>query len=246
MQIFALDKNFHPVEAAHALKGTDYTCVECQNPLRVRKGPLLIAHYYHFKSSPSCSQEGKSLTHLKLQLALKKKLGAKLEVFFPTIKRIADVVWEEKKIIFEIQISPLSGQEALDRINDYRSQGYEVVWLLYDRSYNQLIVSDLEKTLATHPHYFTDGKIFYDQLSLIRKRTRLKKLFKREIELSQPIIPDKDLFQRNWSLSFENDLYNAAFLNPKELEEYTEFKRDRTSFSLMKEVWRYFLLKGSG
>ena len=49
---------------------------------------------------------------------------------------IADVCWLSKKIIFEIQVSPISIDIAVSRTEDYRKMGFHIVWILHQKSFN--------------------------------------------------------------------------------------------------------------
>ena len=242
MQIFALDTDGNAVEASKAHRHTDYACLECGSPLRVRRSPFLVPHYYHYKTSPNCAQRRKSLTHLNLQIALKDLLGARMEVPFPEIRRIADVLHGDT--VFEIQVSPISKEEVEARINDYRSLNLKVVWLLYDRTFNQPFISNAEQFLAGHPHYFTDGKRIYDQLSLFHKRHRLHRLFRREVDLSRPHAPVPK-FGRSWDLSFENDILASDNFRQKEKDLLNSFQRPKRNNHFLVNVWRYLLLKSA-
>lgn len=112
--------------------------------------------------------KGKGLRHLVIQRKLQKHLlphCVQLEVAFPEIRRIADVVWQEKQIVFEIQCSPITAAEIQQRSKDYRSIGYHIVWIFHAETFFKLAHS-LEKILERIPHYFTDigisgfGEIF--------------------------------------------------------------------------------------
>lgn len=242
MQIFALDFEGTAVEASKALRHTDYSCLECGSKLRVRRSPFLVPHYYHYQSSPACAQRKKTLVHLNLQLELKKKLNARMEVPFPAIKRIADVL--HGHTVFEIQVSPISKEEVESRINDYRSLGFNVVWILYDKTFNKTHVTPAEAFLEDHPHYFTDGVHIYDQLSIIRRHKRLHRLFNRLIDISKPRIPNPK-FGRSWSLSFENDLLSSTHFSPRDIEIYNQFARPKRRVYFFENLWKYLLLKAT-
>lgn len=242
MQIFALDNEGNPIEAALALRHTDYTCLECGARLRVRRSLFLVTHYYHYQSSPTCSQRKKTAAHLNLQLRLQALLNARMEVPFPQISRIADVV--HGNTVFEIQISPISKEEVEARINDYRSLNLKVVWILYDKTFNQTFVTPAEHFLQHHPHYYTDGTHIYDQISLVRKRQRVYRLFNRQVDVSKPHEPIPK-FNRDWEIGFENDVLCSSNFSGRELEIYNNFHRPKRAFSFLQNVWKYFLLKAA-
>lgn len=138
--------------------------------------------------------ENKSRTHLALQHFLLEALPvgkAEMERRFPEIGRIADVVWEEKKLLFEIQCSPMSRQEMLDRTKAYHSIGYQTIWILHERSYNKFRLTSLENAIQDIPHYFTNlspgGEgVIYDQCCYIKGAVRAKTWKRLPIDLSRP------------------------------------------------------------
>src|SRR5581483_7947193 len=96
----------------------------------------------------------KSIAHLKIQHHLKSLLNtAILEKPFPEIKRIADVVWEEEKIVFEVQVSPISKEEVEERCLDYEKMGYTPIWILYNKNFNQNVLSQAELFLRKKQCY---------------------------------------------------------------------------------------------
>lgn len=176
MQLYALEEE-RPILAHEAKKQKNYRCPECLSPLRLREGPHRQAHFYHLKTQTLCRQHNKSLVHLRLQLLLSRRLaGSRIERPFPKIGRIADVSWESEKIIFEIQCSPISLNEAKERCRDYKQLGLNVVWILHDRQFNKKTVSEAEAFLRMQPCYFVgDQEIFYDQFDIIQGARRLFK-----------------------------------------------------------------------
>ncbi len=85
---------------------------------------------------PPLLRRGKSTLHRDMQHFLKNAYGGKylfLEKKFPSINRTADVVLMEEKRVIEIQTSLIGIGQMLQRTEDYKSIGFEVVWLLHDR-----------------------------------------------------------------------------------------------------------------
>lgn len=199
MQIYALDSTAALVFAKNANKHQDYQCIECKEKVRLRRGIHRQAHYYHLQPNRVCRQHAKGMPHLMLQHFLKNILPeeeAEMECQFPSIGRIADVAWHPKRLIYEIQCSPISAQEVKERNNSYASIGYQVVWIFHDTRYNQYRLSSAEIFLMNQPHYFSDmnevgeGKI-YDQVSLIAKGRRASRLPVLSIDPSTPKILNK-------------------------------------------------------
>lgn len=195
MQLYALD-HLTPVLAGKAEKSKDYTCPECLSPVRVRGGPSRQFHFYHLSLPKQCHQHEKSQEHIQLQLKLLDLIAsedAQMECPFPEIKRIADVAWNSKKLVFEIQCSPISLEEVQCRMLDYVSIGYEVIWVLHDKQFNQKNLSAAESFLRNHPCYFTNIDetgygIVYDQFEVLKDHQRLFK--------GPPLIVSLDLFAR--------------------------------------------------
>jgi competence protein CoiA len=195
MQLYALD-HFTPVLASKAEKGKDYICPECLSPVRVRSGPSRQIHFYHLSLPKECRQHEKSQEHIQLQLRLLDLIAsedAQIECPFPTVRRIADVAWNSKKLIFEIQCSPISLEEVQCRMLDYTSIGYEVIWILHDKQFNQKNLSVAEHFLRSYPCYFTNIDetgygIVYDQFEVLKEHQRLFK--------GPPLIVTPDLFSR--------------------------------------------------
>ncbi len=195
MQLYAL-KNSAPILASKAEKSKDYICPECLSTVRVRGGPLRQPHFYHLSLPKQCRQHEKSQEHIQLQLKLLDLIAsgdAQMECQFPAIGRIADVAWNAKKLVFEIQCSPIPLEEVQCRTLDYASIGYEVIWILHDKQFNQKNLSAAESFLRNGPCYFTNLDkmgygIVYDQFEVLKSS---KRLFK-----GPPLIVSPDLFFR--------------------------------------------------
>lgn len=225
MQLYALDSQNRLVFANHAKKQCDYSCLECRSTLRMRGGLYRQNHFYHVEISPSCRQNGKTVEHIQAQLFIQKLFPPgeiTLEMPFPTVGRIADAAWPSQKLVFEIQCSPISALEVERRNADYSSQGYQVVWILHDKQFNNWRMSAAEIFLQGKPHFFTtinkEGVgIIYDQYDAIYKGARktlfgpfpiiiqeLKKVTPPIKEVPQPKIVQQRI--SNWPFCFAGDL----------------------------------------
>ncbi|MEI8125411.1 MAG: competence protein CoiA family protein [Parachlamydiaceae bacterium] len=196
MQVCALDDKNCLVFAEKAAKQKDYGCLECGEIVRLRSGVHRKAHFYHSKPNGKCRLHSKGMPHLMLQYRLHSLLPngeGELECRFPSIGRIADVVWHTKHIVYEIQCSPISAEEVLARNADYASVGYQVVWIFHASRYNQYRLSAAEKALSDSPHYFTtinsrgDGEV-YDQYSIVDKGMRKYRLPPLPVDLVSPLL----------------------------------------------------------
>lgn len=194
MQLCALEVDGTLVFAEKAHKRRDYSCLECRQPVRLRKGLHRQAHFFHSVPNGACRLHAKGLPHLMLQYFLQNLLPdgeAEMECRFPAIGRIADIAWHAQRLIYEIQCSPISAAEVAARNAAYASVGYRVVWILHDSRYNQRRLAEAEDFLRDSPHYYTDinqrgeGQV-YDQFSLVTKGMRTQRLPRVPIDLSQP------------------------------------------------------------
>lgn len=117
-------------------------CPCCQQPVIYKHGDRRIAHFSH-KSNAICAgfSEGESQAHLKGKLAFKQQLekmgqAAVLEYHLPTIEQRADVLLPDQQLILEYQCSPISYSDISRRTSNYKSLGYDVLWILGDRHLN--------------------------------------------------------------------------------------------------------------
>jgi competence protein CoiA len=193
MQLYALDKSGNLISSQSADKQTNYYCLECQGVVRLRGGTHRQNHFYHLDITPSCRQNGKSLIHLQVQYYIQKNLPEEesvIEMRFPQINRIADVVWISQKIVFEVQCSWITQAEVMERNLDYLSIGYQVVWILHDNRFNQSTISAAEIFLRPLHLYYTnidengEGNI-YDQFDLVHEGMRKQRLSPLPIKISQ-------------------------------------------------------------
>lgn len=225
MQLYALNDQNTLIAANHAIKQKNYVCFECKSLVRLRGGLHRQKHFYHLDPNRSCKLGGKSLLHLQVQCHLQQLLpDCLLEHRFPKINRIADVVWTSKKLIFEVQVSPITAEEIIQRNHDYSLMGFQVIWILHDKRFNRFQVSAAEEVLINRPHYFTNidikGRgVIYDQLQWKDKGVRKKKERPLIIDLSQPLKPIRSIYKipkiiddrlKSWPISFSGDLICQA------------------------------------
>jgi competence protein CoiA len=252
MQIYALDKNGELVPSHKAQKQLDYECMECHEVLRLRSGFQLRPHFYHVKERKSCNLNNKSELHIAVQNHIQNLFPEGeiiLEKRFPN--RIADCVWEKEKIIFEVQVPPITHREVEGRIRDYKSHGYELVWILSDTRFNHGRVSGAEHFLLSHAHYFTSLNtrghgMIYDQISWFPMGFRQERLEKRAIQLHQlyrkpplPLIPER----KNWILHFQGD--SPLSREEEEKRDAWQERKERTKMAsqFLRTIWFYLLKK---
>jgi competence protein CoiA len=259
MQFFALDDD-RSINAALAEKHRDYRCPECSRVIRLRSGPHRQPHFFHLEADSHCRQHQKSAEHLHVQLRLLSlfKGAVFMEKPFASIGRIADIAWETEKIVFEIQCSPISQEEVQARCRDYRSFGFEIVWVLHEKNFNKWRLSAAESSLREQTCYFTNisskGKgIIYDQFDICQGSKRLFKGPPLPVFLDVPqcmnhTSEDSNLpltlhvRSKGWALFFRGDLWDhwKRGLNPmqiaqrfQKLEEQILFSKSKRRFSVV-------------
>jgi competence protein CoiA len=198
MALYALNDG-DLIHASDAEPGKIYWCADCFGPVKKRSGRRRFDHFYHLKTAPSCRLYSKTEGHLLAQLYLQKIFpeGAiQLEKPFTKINRIADACLEKEKIVFEIQCSQLSEKEAERRIQDYRSIGYETVWLLDDKRYNKRVIRPAEEYLRKrNTYYITISRSkTYDQFEACSLGRRIKRGKQMPVELQKVLRTPKKYF----------------------------------------------------
>jgi competence protein CoiA len=263
MSLHAYDSNSCLIQAKRARKQINYYCMECKEIVRVRGGPYRQSHFYHLEPT-HCRQSQKGPIHLQLQLYFLNSLSSvdcKLELPFPSIRRIADVAWISEKIVFEIQYSPIRGEEVLARNRDYASEGWQVVWILHDRRYNQFRLTDAEKALRTWPYYYTNmneqGKGFiYDQFDICERGFRYHRLHPLVVRIGHGLEKVSTMGKyslvfmsdraKSWKIALPGDIWTMHEENPegeyfikaKRLEDQFYAKREGV-FCLLLGWWRW-------
>lgn len=119
-------------------KGLPVTMACCGAPGHMRVSKKGTQHFYH-ASGTGCRYEEESKEHLEIKYRIYRT--CKMEnwetyVEFPAPDRswISDVyaTRDNRKVVFEIQISAISLSELGDRDRKYRDEGIESYWLLDD------------------------------------------------------------------------------------------------------------------
>lgn len=221
MQIFAFDIKGTYISALQAERKKDYLCPECQKVIRLRGGMERRAHFYHPSNTKHCRSAQKTFLHLTVQLFLADLLPANevhLEKPFPTIKRIADCVWETQKLIFEIQCSSISQEEVKKRMHDYSSCGYTVIWIFHDSLFSSQKSSGAEYYLKKYPHYYTNinlaGKgIIYDRYE--HQKLQVNLLKPSFLPLKQHFLCQFIPKGTSWLVSFAGDRMSISNKIPK-------------------------------
>ncbi len=245
MQRFAFDEKNTLVFIENAKKGISYYCPECKATLRAKFGAVRAPHFFHLQQS-DCRLSQKSIEHIKVQEKILEQLGLlpqHMEVFFPGIQRIGDVVFPQKKIIFEIQCSNIDPKEVLRRMKDYKKEGHEVLWILHDKFFNKVKLTPCEEVLQSHTHYYTniDHKgigIFYDQHEKMKFPIQISSI-DRLCEIKRKIRVPKCLERRvqTWKFYAKNDAFD------KYLQDKYVHKCDFFEITQKKESLFYLVVK---
>lgn len=141
MQRFALDENGLSIDADAAKPQKSYYCPTCSEPLRLKRGPLRKAHFFHLARTPACRLSEKTYLHAQIQEWLLERLpGVEkyLERPFPRIGRIADIASFDLRAVFEVQISKITPEEMAARREDYAKEALSTVWILHERRFKQI------------------------------------------------------------------------------------------------------------
>ena len=265
MQLYACDQKNQLIFAGNASKQFDYYCLECRQLVRRRSGLHRRAHFYHLALSSACRLNQKTLAHLQVQWKLQQLLPSgecHLEHRFPDINRIADVYWDAKGIVFEIQCSPISALEIKSRNEDYAKKGIQVVWILHDERYNKKRLTEAELFLRSSPFYFTNidanGKgIIYDQFDTIQNGYRELRSPSLAIDPTTPM-PTSSLMKqkaewpfllvlrtKEWKTFFPGDLMDIC-LNSADLPAFLKQAREeelKTELPFYKNIINHLIIR---
>jgi hypothetical protein len=133
----------------------------------------------------------------------------------PLPGHFADVAWLKMGLIFEIQCSSIRVQEVEKRIKDYNSFGYQVVWILHQKLFNQRFLSPSELYLREKGIcYFTNitidkQGIIYDQFEKIQGLTRTYRSSPFPVDVGKPLL-------KKGKLSFSGDRHGRLKEAPKQ------------------------------
>lgn len=160
----------------------NYTCPACGGGLRLRRGQSVRTHFAH-ESLGDCatSFENESPEHLGNKEALyhwaKKDSQVAVEYALPEIQQIADVL-VNGRLALEVQCSSLPQKILHDRSQGYRSQGYQVLWLLGEKLWLKERLTQLQRGFL----YFSQNMGFYVwELDLKKQVLRLKYLIHQDL-----------------------------------------------------------------
>ena len=135
----------------------------------------------------------KNHLHIAIQKKIQALIPSKIHLEHHFGNHIADVFWEEEKIVFEIQCSPISLTKIKQRTVFYQSLGLSVIWILHEKTFNKKIISFAEQYLIKKKIvYYCNVTQLLDGIFYIQKKFSLSGniVFKTpalEIILTKPV-----------------------------------------------------------
>ena len=136
--LMAQDQQQQLIMAADAKRKQVYVCPGCQQPVRLKRGTVMAAHFAHQVAACQTFSEGETAEHLlgKQQLAAWFQASGytvQLEAPLTELHQRPDVLVQrgsQAPLALEFQCSPLSVTRLAERTQGYRQHGYRVLWLL--------------------------------------------------------------------------------------------------------------------
>ncbi len=123
-----------------SLKGKEILCLGCNERMFTKhsKAPLLTPYFAHYQTTAHCPTSGISPEHLAMQALIDKAITQCSG--WQSVIEYADTGWRGdvvaindesgRMISFEVQISNMSYDKAMDRIEKHKASGVEsVIWL---------------------------------------------------------------------------------------------------------------------
>ncbi len=160
----------------------DHLCPGCYQPVRLKRGSIVQAHFAHVSLSDcQAFSENESALHLALKLALyewvKSERPIQVEARISAINQIADLLVADK-LALEVQCSPLSQQRLRERSRAYHQAGVRVLWLLGPKLWLGKQLTSLQKDFL----YFSANMGFHLwELDLEKKELRLRYLIHEDL-----------------------------------------------------------------
>ena len=127
---FALDKDGKRVYIEQTHIKQDYFCPECGEKLVLKKGEIRMHHFAHPAHSQCTDSWHYDMSdwHMRWQARFPLETQEIVKIKDGQ-KHKADVLLEDKKVVYEFQHSPMTAEEFDDRNVFYNSLGYKVIWI---------------------------------------------------------------------------------------------------------------------
>lgn len=138
-EIFTITRHMSREELLLLRNTSQFICPQCENPLRLKIGNVVIPHFAHIALTTCLTSfsERESPAHLngKQQLAeYFSRIGCEVEVeaYLPKIAQRPDLLirQENKRIAIEFQCSVISIEDVIKRNRGYKSIKLPSIWLL--------------------------------------------------------------------------------------------------------------------
>jgi hypothetical protein len=165
--------------------------------------------------------------HQKAQYDLKTLFpNGQLEVTFSAISRRADFYLPSFQLVIEIQLSPISKEEIVARVEDYKRIGLSVIWLInsgFERKNQHLV---FEKSKAQY-YFFNSLRcpiLIYDRLyvrffSILRpKILDIKNLILIKTDMIPRELPFSLQKRVAYSYRVDGDYLSSALISPALME----------------------------
>jgi hypothetical protein len=126
------------VVARDAARGDTHRCPECSEPVLLKRGTRVIAHFAH-RAHSRCEAAGETAAHLTMKAAVAHWVPAgsqvRLEVRAVATRRADALVVDPqgRRIAVECQASPITPAEMTARTLEYNAAGI-AVWWVFDLS----------------------------------------------------------------------------------------------------------------
>jgi competence CoiA-like predicted nuclease len=154
MTIIAIDSkgtkyNSLEIEDRKSIKSVKFICPNCSQKLMFVDSIIKIKHFRHYGEN-NCSTEPDTEQHnlFKKQIHdIMINKGYACEYEKRIGDRVADIYGEKGiiKLAVECQISPISPEELADRDYNYRTLGYETLWIFHLSNYANFLKYDCTK-----------------------------------------------------------------------------------------------------
>ncbi|MDR2832792.1 MAG: competence protein CoiA [Streptococcaceae bacterium] len=139
-----------PNQELKTMKQDSFFCPSCGEKVKLKIGIVRIPHFAHLSGSQCVAFcENESPEHLELKRIISDWSDEiKLEVYFPQLKQRPDALLN--KICLEIQCSSLSIERLIERTNNYKRHGYQVLWLLGHKFSFKKRLSSLQRSFMNY------------------------------------------------------------------------------------------------
>lgn len=138
-ELFTISRHMTRDHLMHLRNTSQFTCPQCENPLRLKIGKVVIPHFAHIVMTNCFTSfsERESPKHLsgKQQLAdcfTRAGCEVVVEAYLPNIAQRPDLLIRKNKKTYaiEFQCSVMSLEEVIKRNQGYKKIGLPSIWLL--------------------------------------------------------------------------------------------------------------------